>query len=328
MAGMQRFVTYIYAYDDGQKSSNSGYAKIEIRGNAGRIEIHFMNGGIADGMGKAAFLYTENEKFIYVPLGEFRVENDGGMRSFQFQTEKILNTELDFAKMDGIYITDSNNRMYLSFWKDTEAADFREINFVEYNLNMSSPETSAEPETLIRQETLTGQETITEPEPLQQTTEQSKKEIFEDAEQESLHTMEIPMRNFFPTYTMEDIWKNMAKNRTCVQINEKVCAIQIELSDLRELPKKYWYLGNNSFLLHGFFNYRHLLVGKLPDGTWFLGVPGIYERQERVMASIFGFPGFLPACEMPGTDRQPGNQPPEENSREMQQGIWYHILED
>ena len=99
----------------------------------------------------------------------------------------------------------------------------------------------------------------------------------------------------------------------------------MELNDLRELPKQHWYLGNNSFLLHGFFNYHHLLFGRLPDGKWFIGVPGIYARQERVMASVFGFPGFMhigisePEADVPQETGMP---------RERQQGIWYHILED
>lgn len=33
---------------------------------------------------------------------------------------------------------------------------------------------------------------------------------------------------------------------------KNITCIKIELKDLRELPRKYWYLGNNSFLLHGF----------------------------------------------------------------------------
>lgn len=78
---------------------------------------------------------------------------------------------------------------------------------------------------------------------------------------------------------------------------KNITCIKIELKDLRELPRKYWYLGNNSFLLHGFFNYRYLVIGKIEEDTqnrWFLGVPGIYQNQERVMAIIFGFPEFMP----------------------------------
>lgn len=38
--GMKRFVTYIYAYEEGKKGSNVGFARIEIRGQDARIEIH------------------------------------------------------------------------------------------------------------------------------------------------------------------------------------------------------------------------------------------------------------------------------------------------
>ena len=139
---------------------------------------------------------------------------------------------------DGIYIVDSEGGKYLSFWRDVEVTDFSDANFAEYSLDMPLPETE---------------------EPL-------KREAMEDAEQESLHTMEIPMRNVYPAYTVEDIWMNFARTKSSVQVNDEVSAIQIELSDLRELPKNYWYLGNNSFLLHGFFNYHHLLFGRLPEG--------------------------------------------------------------
>ncbi len=76
---------------------------------------------------------------------------------------------------------------------------------------------------------------------------------------------------------------------------EEICCIRIELKELRLLPRRYWYLGNNSFLLHGFFNYRYLILGQMEvQGMkrWFLGVPGVFQNQEKVMAAIFGFPEF------------------------------------
>ena len=77
--------------------------------------------------------------------------------------------------------------------------------------------------------------------------------------------------------------------------DEKTLCIRLDLKDLRLLPQKYWYLGNNSFLLHGFFNYRYLILGmteKSGQKKWFLGIPGIFQNPERVMATLFGFPGF------------------------------------
>ena len=38
MAGIKRFITYIYAYENGTKGINTGFAKVEIRGNECRSE--------------------------------------------------------------------------------------------------------------------------------------------------------------------------------------------------------------------------------------------------------------------------------------------------
>lgn len=310
MAGMQRFVTYIYAYEDGRKADNVGYAKIETRGERGQIEVHFLNSGIFRRKGEIAFLFVENGTLIYIPIGEFSIENGMGNGAFCFHTNVLAGTDIAFAKIDGIYIADSENGKYLSFWKDVDITDFTEKNFVKYSPDMRHPNTI--PDT-------------TEESKEKQIPKDVQKEIINEAEQESLHTMEIPMRNIFPNYTMEEIWKNFMKTKSPVQINNEVSAIQIELSDLRELPKNYWYLGNNSFLLHGFFNFHHLLFGRLSEEKWFIGVPGVYAAQEQVMATVFGFRGFMGLGEVKEEQEMPMKKM---MPREMQQGIWYHILED
>lgn len=295
MAGIQRFITYIYAYENGEKMNNAGYAKVEIRGKEGRIEIHFMNGGVS-GKIKAAFLVIQDETMGEIPLGEIQIENGRGMGRFAFQTERVNNTEIPFDEIDGIGIVDMNQQRYGSFWKDVEIQKIK----VMISREVQGEEDSKQ--------------------------EEGKKEKIKSAELESLHSMEIPAQNIFPNDSIEEIWQGMKKGRNCIKVGQNLCALQIELGDLRELPKKYWYLGNNSFLLHGFFNYKHLLFGRHPEGMWFLGVPGIYERQERVMASIFDFGGFLPLVENK-KENSKEEQPAEETVR-GQQGIWYHILEE
>lgn len=75
--------------------------------------------------------------------------------------------------------------------------------------------------------------------------------------------------------------------------DKNVWGMQIQLKDLKYLPPEYQMLGNNSFLLHGFLTYGTLLLGYMEDTQqWFLGVPGIYQNQERVMAALFGFTEF------------------------------------
>ena len=116
-------------------------------------------------------------------------------------------------------------------------------------------------------------------------------------ETEAIHVTELPMRNLFPEYDWNAVWEELCREHKPAALFEEwdTQCIQLELKDLRSLPKKYWYLGNNSFLLHGFFNYRYLVLGRTAEERWFLGVPGISETGERVMAAIFGFPEFFAA---------------------------------
>lgn len=305
--GMQRFVTYIYAYEDGKKGGNTGYAKIETRGNMGRIEIHFMDAGVVHGIGRISFAVLKDGKFVLLPIGELSIERGSGTADFSFQTENVCKSSWKFDKIDGICITDANERRYLSFWHDLKTEVCNEDMFLpeKPEENRMSAEESAEKRKPA--------ETVAEITP----------EIMEEAEEESLHTMELPVQNRFPVCDMTEVWEQMREKKEAALFGEDTEAVRIELKDLRELPKKYWYMGNNSFLLHGFFNYHHLVLGKLPNDRWFLGVPGVYQRQERVMASIFGFPGFLM------TKKDAGLQAAScEEMKEHQPGIWYHLLEE
>ena len=68
-------------------------------------------------------------------------------------------------------------------------------------------------------------------------------------------------------------------------------ARKITHAEISTLPRRFWPLANNSFLLHGCHNYHHLLLVKEKDHLW-LGVPGLYDPREAHMANLFGFPQF------------------------------------
>lgn len=82
--------------------------------------------------------------------------------------------------------------------------------------------------------------------------------------------------------------------------------LSIKPQDIGLLPRETWVYGNNSFLLHGYYNYRHLILAKLenPQGVprYLLGVPGHYFSNEKYMASMFGFPHFVLAKKQPAED--------------------------
>lgn len=52
---------------------------------------------------------------------------------------------------------------------------------------------------------------------------------------------------------------------------------------------------NNSFLLHGYYNYGHLILGKfMKNGNekCFVGVPGVFHENEKQAAVLYGFESF------------------------------------
>lgn len=59
---------------------------------------------------------------------------------------------------------------------------------------------------------------------------------------------------------------------------------------------------HNSFLLHGYYNYGHLVLDE-KNGRSRLGVPGNYYEREEIVAGMFGFPDFEPAK---GREKQTG----------------------
>ena len=73
--------------------------------------------------------------------------------------------------------------------------------------------------------------------------------------------------------------------------DDSIQARKITHAEISTLPRRFWPLANNSFLLHGCHNYHHLLLIKEEDHLW-LGVPGLYDPREAHVANLFGFPQF------------------------------------
>ena len=77
--------------------------------------------------------------------------------------------------------------------------------------------------------------------------------------------------------------------------DEIVECIRIAPKDIMFLRRDDQRFARNNFLLQSFYNYQHLMLGRLRDGGYVLGVPGLYENQERFMANMFGFMNFKEA---------------------------------
>lgn len=108
----------------------------------------------------------------------------------------------------------------------------------------------------------------------------------------------------------EELWESFRRRYPKIQAFDSSggCEIlTVKPQDIGLLPREVWPYGNNSFLLHGYYNYRHLIVARVGDRArgrvrYILGVPGHYYSNEKYMASMFGFPHFVLSKKQPSQD--------------------------
>ena len=70
--------------------------------------------------------------------------------------------------------------------------------------------------------------------------------------------------------------------------------------DFVVLRERCYQMTHNSFLLHGYYNYRHLLLLRQEtagQAKYYIGVPGNFYEREKQVARMFGFESFEGARE-------------------------------
>lgn len=229
---MKRFITYLFAYENGGKNKNIGFVKTDIRNDMGRMEIHIQN--LLRFQGKArVFLLLKEQEILGIELGTVIMTQGKGVASFSFCADSILDSTYPFEHAIGVGIFFSNQYYAASFWTDDVTECCCTGRFARWE---SKKEPIAAQEKVIEQ-----------------------------------------------SATAQEVKKQQQKYR------------RIDIGEIRTLPKKNWYLCNNSFLLHGFFQYNYLIIKEAEEEKkMYLGVPGYYERQEKIMAIMFGFTDFEP----------------------------------
>ena len=78
------------------------------------------------------------------------------------------------------------------------------------------------------------------------------------------------------------------ESRKKTEIPENQVLYIQDLTQLLSMGEKQRELYYNSFLLHGYYQYRHVVAG---DG--FIGVPGNFSQREAIAAKMMGFPLFI-----------------------------------
>lgn len=266
---MNPIICYLYEYRLKNRLRNVGFIKIQPRYKTYHIEIHVKGIPIQDGENWPLFIfYKDADSYIAFPL----LDLVGDRRNINMQfdlPESALPDQKAFQDMNGFLLKGPHQELFIATWTnaDINTESFRDYKpgTIEILKSEDIPDTipnTADPD---------------EPAPI------LLEDDFVEAEALSCPPVECEEQSCHNTPQLTEI------------------ARKIQRSELTVLPKKFWHLANNSFLLHGYYNYNHLLLVENEGHCW-LGVPGISDPRETRAAESFGFPQFtqeyLPQLEL------------------------------
>ncbi len=366
MADYHRFVSYIYLYERGIKTMNTGFAKVESRAGQCRVNITMKNMYHESNVKFSAYMFVRDSgKLLGIYMGDLNTQNNTGEFSCVTDSGNIEGSGYSLDDVRGMIIRGENGKVYGTGWDDEALAVDRFIPIGEASLNKDNnlPEESYLPEkaSMSESESLTGKNDLPEETDLPEESSPSKETALPGKaslpeENSQPRKTNLPEENRRPgemglqgeaslteqensgqpkELTAESVGgaaaarvleggmdipldavpeaeKDESQGASCVDTavlerildrgmrmypfedDQVTACIRMEPQDIGMLPMQYWRLASNSFLLHGYYSYRHLIMAQKNDGTYIFGIPGVNYERERFMAGMFGFDKFKP----------------------------------
>lgn len=280
---MERFITYMYAYENRIKGRNVGFVKVECRKDTCALEIHIRNLGRFSGKCRTYLLMDEN--VIGVELGTMIISYGQGQAIYYFDRNDIEQSGYRLEQVKAVRVECGSQEFLASCWSE-EAGNWiaQDISAFMKSENMQADKVADQTQNS------NGHTGILQTEPVKPNMAQHNmphNSVYNTAranQQES-------NAQFNPGYYNSESGNLSQLENTASQFPQSQID-RIDLADIRRLFPTKQYYANNSFVIHGFMNYSHLIV-KTEDNKKYLGVPGIYEKPEEMMAKLFGFTEFV-----------------------------------
>ena len=290
---MKRFICYLYEYQEGRRIRNIGFCKVESSEDGCTVSIHGKGWGMNSPRKLSLYLFwRENGKCFGVYQGE--LGNVSPALNYRLSyTEEDVGSKARYDRVEGIILCGENGPRYAAVWTD-EAVDISRMEPAGKE-EMPEEEKPEEPEEL-EPEGKEVPDERTEPGKMPEQEEMREEpagvsyDVREIVPEESRELEEKEPEPFYFDEEEEDSKPEIAEQEC--QTTCRFRCTKIQRQDLSRLIRREWQLANNSFLLHGYYNYHHLAF--LQEGeNLYLGVPGVYSEKERRAAQAFGFPGFV-----------------------------------
>ena len=331
---MKRFIRYLYEYEGNQKKRNVGFVKVEQDGKETTISVH--GKGLCGKNNENISCYlikldSEMGNILFVPAGEIQIGmiSCGGcfcyteelIRAGYGKTEQSVGQTCE-KKDDicGLGLGDPKEAFYVALWNEEMYGDLdiaRAKVFQEFDSDKTAGESKSIDEKEAEVETQFGDDEETEnleEEQPEKKEQETVEEFSEKKEQEIVE--EFPEKKDQETVEESSEKKDLRKDDRDIDLqNFRRQIMKIQRGEISILPRCEWKLANNNFLLHGYYNYRHLVL--IDEGNQLkLGVPGIYHEREARAAAIFGFPEFIAEADVNVTLE------PQERNENQQFGYW------
>ena len=334
---MKRFIRYLYEYEGNQKKRNVGFVKVEQDGKETTISVH--GKGLCGKNNENISCYlikldSEMGNILFVPAGEIQIGmiSCGGcfcyteelIRAGYGKTEQSVGQTCE-KKDDicGLGLGDPKEAFYVALWNEEMYGDL-DIARAKVFREFDSDKTAGESKSIknidekeVEVETQFGDDEETEnleEEQLEKKEQETVEESSEKKEQETVE--EFPEKKEQETVEESSEKKDLKKDDRDTDLqNFRRQIMKIQRGEISILPRCEWKLANNNFLLHGYYNYRHLVL--IDEGNQLkLGVPGIYHEREARAAATFGFPEFIAEADVNVTLE------PQERNENQQFGYW------
>lgn len=282
---MKRFVTYLYEYDRTIRGRNVGFIRNDIRNDRCLMDIHIR--GLERIKEKAPiYLIVRDGECVGIPAGEIVISQGIGNAFLELPGNHIGKTNYNSGDIQAVIVRYGNGKMLLGSYVQHPASDLLSGTFTKWEAQAIPESPEPDPNAARGENDDSGS--------IRPVSEIPRGQNDDSSSIRPVSEIQRGQNDDFDS-TRPDALRQQG---TAAPTEEKLCPPtykRIAITDIRSLPSRNWHLCSNSFLVHGFFCYHYLVLKTVnaPDGTQiYLGVPGIYASQERMMALLFGFNDF------------------------------------
>lgn len=318
-------IAYLDYLERGGKVKNAGYVKWEVKNKECRIQIHIRGLYATDTLQGEILLLTGTKT---ESADTMQLHYGAGEYTGKWESENLAGTGISYETCQGIRIRLSESRYLETVWGEIDEQKTSQIIMVD-----EAKSEVAEPTSFTIEEATEASELpIKEVEEPIVIVEERKEEKEQDSihiqewseEQESVKLQEEGGQNTVSLNEIEETKADTAqRDSKCkperlsgdkwVQLNriyphirpfgDKREYLSVGPRDFVVLTRRYQNLVQNSFLLHGYYNYGHVILTRIreeEEDVFYLGVPGVYYEREKQAALMFGFEGFESGTEVAG----------------------------